>query len=144
MSSEQKLVFREYLVKTQHELRIKQDHLVVTIASAALTLSVAFIHKVVAIPDADWKVLLIMAWTALTISLSSVLLSIVTGIKSYDKEIFSIDQSIVNGKIEPLAGFRWGTISEILHIAGPVFLILGVIFNTGFVAVNMIGGETVQ
>jgi len=124
------LEYRGRLQEMGERMQKAYDSTVVALSGAAMGLSLTF-YKDVAGPHPCCKDLLLRAWIFWGFSILFILISYFTSINALSKAVDQVDAD----ETENLGG-TFDRLTKILSIAGGVFLMLGIIYFTVFVAAN--------
>ena len=126
--------YREGLVETQRKLNESYDKLIITLSGGSLALSITFLKDIVGSDKINCPLFLLIAWALFVLSLASILLEILFGIKAHKKAIRQIDDgSIYEEKVGGNSSF-WSSAG---HWVASISLILGLIFIAIFAFKNI-------
>lgn len=114
--------YRDYLVQTEQKVSESYDKTIITLSVGALGVSFAFLKYVIGTNPVQSKGVLVVAWTFLTVSLVSVVLSLLFGTMAFRKAIKQVDEKKIS---DVVAGGWFARVTAILHISGVLFLALG-------------------
>lgn len=132
--------YRQALIDTKIKLNESYDKLLITLSGGALALSITFLKDVIGTKDILYPSLLLTSWGLFIFSLASILGEILFGIQAHKKAIKQIDDNTI---YKEKVGGKYSFFSIILHWAAAVSLLLGLIFISVFVYLN-IGGKDVR
>jgi hypothetical protein len=126
--------YRDHLVMARQKAQEDYDKTVLSLSSAALGISFAFLDNIVKDTALVHAVLLFIAWGAWVISASSVLLSFGISSSALGKAIEQIDQGTIYS--DKVGGKRSHLIAVLNFLSGVLFIV-GLIFMAAFVFYNM-------
>ena len=135
------LTFRKDLITSENESSKNLDQAVITIASGAIGLSVAFIEKLSARPPIQ-PLWLELSWSSLTLSLGLVLISFYTSKRSYTRHTKIWDEIYeATRQKKSIADINkrnvWKIVTECLNFSAPFLLVLGISCLLWFSFVNL-------
>ena len=128
--------YRKDLNRTVQKLNESYDKLIITLASGSLVLSLAFLKDVIKQDQIVCPMLLMGAWLLFILSLTSVLLAVLFGIKANEKAVKQIDKGTI---YDEKPGGHFSFLTTWSHYMGTIFLLMGFILLTTFVYCNMEG-----
>ena len=88
--------YRDYLVQTEQKVSESYDKTIITLSGGALGVSFAFLKDVIGTNPVQSKGVLVVAWTSLTVSLVSVVLSLLFGTMAFRKAIKQVDEKKIS------------------------------------------------
>lgn len=132
--------YRKDLVATVRLLDASYDKLLVTLAGGALALSIAFLKDAMAIEDTQHASLLLLAWSAFILSLTSVLGRILFGIWANKEAIKKVDDGTIRDGSPGGVFSKW---TKFLHALSAIALVVGLSFIVAFAYFNL-GAENVR
>ena len=130
--------YRDWLVKAQYEGSKSYDRAVMTLSGGALGVSIAFLRDVVPTPNPSSLWALQCGWTALTMSLVAIFVSIWTSQRALLKAIEQCDAGEIT---EGPVGGDAGILTDWLNTLAGFAFIFGVAFLLFFVFTNLEGGS---
>ena len=126
--------YRAGLIQTVEKLNNNYDKLIITLSGGALALSLTFLKDIVKQSPIRSPIYLISSWGLFILSLTCVLGSLLFGIAAYKKAIDQVDACTIY-KENP--GGLFSKVTTVLHYAGTVFLLTGLVLITIFIYSNM-------
>ncbi|CAB1065866.1 hypothetical protein D1BOALGB6SA_10665 [Olavius sp. associated proteobacterium Delta 1] len=128
--------YRKQLIEIEQKVGESFLKTILALSGGALGLSFAFIKNVVGAGPIKSSCTIIVAWTLLTASLASVLISLYLGTLSYRRAIIQVD----NDKIrEEIPGGKIAKFMPILNFFSTLFFVSGVVFLFIFAFKNLGG-----
>lgn len=114
----------------------ESDKLVVSVSSAVLALSVAFVGQ---IKEPQNTLALKSAWVFFVVSIALVLISLVFEQRERESRILKIDKAIKKGKKSFRdVGGSWGKAVFVVNISGIVAFFLGLVALSWFLISNLV------
>ena len=127
---------RKFLINTKNKLSESYDKLIITLSGGSLTLSMGFIGNILPISKSSYIILLFIAWALFTLSITSVLIEIISGIYAYNNQIIETDK-MISGEIKEFSEKEFlSKISICANILSMIFLILGLFVLFIYVSIN--------
>jgi hypothetical protein len=117
------------------------DKSVLTLSSAGLGFSLAFIKDIVPVADAVHPWLLYVSWVGFAIAIVSTLISFHTSQKAIDRHLEYAEEYYLQGKRES-ANKRsgWARATHWLGLLSASVFVLAVVLTILFVGLNLVGG----
>ncbi|MBU1100243.1 MAG: hypothetical protein KKA84_07540 [Bacteroidetes bacterium] len=130
--------FREYLLKSQISNSENFDKSILSLSSAALGISLAFIKDVVNLQIAQHTILLKISWILFTISIIATMLSFMTSQKSITVQLDYAEKYYLEEKMEYLNKNNWWTtVTIFLNNSSAFVFVIAIIFTVLFVILNI-------
>ena len=144
MPENQNTIYRQHLVLADQKAIEDFDKTIITLASGALAVSLAFMKDIVGADPVHWRICLQIAWLLLTLSLGLVLISFWCSHKALRRALADFDADCSD---DPLFGKKvvvdkrnaWAVATQRLNVIGMTCLILGIGFMLTFASVNLGG-----
>lgn len=134
MENESLQEYRKSLIEIVPKLNENYNKLIVTLSGGALGLSIVFLKDIIAQDLVQQCNLIIVSWVLLIFSLTSVLGSLLFGIKAHKKAIAQVDRNLIYSETP---GGIYTKITDGLHYSGTLFLVIGLILLFLFAGQNM-------
>jgi hypothetical protein len=130
--------FRDYLLKGQMSNSENFDKSILSLSSAALGISLAFIKDIVKINDAQFAWSLKLSWILFTIAIISTVISFATSQRSITIQLVYTEKYYLEEKIEYLNKKNWWTsITKFLNTFSAIVFVLAIILTVVFVIINI-------
>ncbi len=130
--------FRDYLLKGQMSNSENFDKSILSLSSAALGISLAFIKDIVKIKDAQFVWSLKLSWILFTIAIISTVVSFATSQRSITIQLVYAEKYYLEEKNEYLNKKNWWTsITKFLNTFSAIIFVLAIILTVVFVIINI-------
>lgn len=130
--------FRDYLLKSQISNSENFDKSILSLSSAALGLSLAFIKDIVKLQNVQAVLLLKLSWILFTVAIISTVISFATSQKSITLQLDYAEKYYLEEKFEYLTKKNsWKNITILLNSISGVIFVLAIILTVIFVILNM-------
>ena len=148
-SSEYELRLRLYgetradLLKRQLSNSENADRAILSVSTAALGFSLAFLKDIVSLQDAVFPLLPYLSWVLFMLSIVVTLLSFFTSQKAIDEQLglahrYYIDRDEETEQLRP----KYAAVTDWLNKSGAAFLVIGLFATCMFVGINLWKGKT--
>ena len=136
---------RADLLKRQLSNSENADRAILTVSTAALGFSLAFLKNVVPIQTADYSWLLYLSWVFFPAAIIATLLSFFTSQKAIAGQLdlahkYYIEHDEGAAKLQP----EYASITELLNRAGAVLLVAGLLVTCIYVFINLGKGNAMS
>ena len=125
--------YRDWLVKADQKETLNFDKAIMTLSSGALGISITFLHDIVSNPKPYTNIWLLLSWSFLAGSLTTILLAYIFSTRSLRKAINQVDKGTIYTE-------RPGGINSIIAVCFRYFsvgvFVLGVAFLVYFAFLN--------
>jgi hypothetical protein len=149
--SEQELRLKLYaearadLLKRQLSNSENADRAILSVSTAALGFSLAFLKDIIPLQEASSPYLPYVSWALFVLSIVLTLLSFFTSQKAIDEQLvlahrYYIDRDDDAATLRPNSA----KLTDILNKSGAAFLVVGLLVTCAFVGVNLWKGRTVS
>jgi len=147
-SSEHELRLKLYgetradLLKRQLSNSENADRAILSVSTAALGFSLAFLKDIVSLQDAEFPLLPYLSWVLFMLSIVVTLLSFFTSQKAIDEQLglahrYYIDRDDGAELLRP----KYAAVTDWLNKSGAVFLVIGLFATCMFVGINLWKGK---
>lgn len=126
--------YREGLVETQRKLNEGYDKLIITLSGGSLALSITFLKDIIGSNEINFPYLLLIAWGLFVLSLTSILIEILFGMKAHKKAITQVDSGTIHNEKVGGKSSYWS--SGALWVAA-ISLVFGLLFISTFAFLNI-------
>jgi len=157
LSTSTKLPMTDQVQSSEHELRLRlygetradllkrqlsnsenADRAILSVSTAALGFSLAFLKDVVPLQTADYSWLLYLSWVFFPVAIIATLLSFFTSQKAIDEQLdlahkYYIEYVEEAAKLQP----KYASITELCNRAGAVLLVAGLLVTCVYVFINL-------
>lgn len=136
---------RADLLKRQLSNSENADRAILSVSTAALGFSLAFLKDIVPLQEAVLPNLPYLSWALFTLSIVLTLLSFFSSQKAIDEQLvlahrYYIDRDEDAVMLRPSAA----KLTDILNKSGAAFLVIGLLVTCAFVGINLWKGKTVS
>ena len=133
---------RTDLLKRQLSNSENADRAILSVSTAALGFSLAFLKDIIRLNEAEYGFLLYLSWAFFVFSVVLTLISFFTSQKAIDEHLDIANKYYIDGddgalEIRP----KCATITEALNKTGAILLVLGLLCTCVFVGVNLSRGK---
>ena len=150
-SSEHELRLKLYgetradLLKRQLSNSENTDRAILSVSTAALGFSLAFLKDIVSLQDAAFPLLPYLSWVFFMLAIAITLLSFFTSQKAIDEQLvlahkYYIDRDDASGLLRS----KYASLTDLLNEYGAVFLVIGLFATCMFVGINLWKGKTMS
>jgi hypothetical protein len=130
--------FREELVKKQNSNSENYDKSILTVSSAGLGLSLAFIKDVVPLTQVPCRTLLVQSWGLFAAAIVVTILSFQTSQLSIGTSLAHADEYYLKGKDEYLNKKNmWASVTNVLNWISGALFVAAVLWTAYFIATNL-------
>lgn len=134
---------RADLLKRQLSNSENADRAILSVSTAALGFSLAFLKDIIRLNEAEYGLLLYLSWAFFVISIIATLLSFFTSQKAINEQLEIAHKYYIDGdeqaiEIRP----KCAKITEALNKVGAVLLVLGLLCTCVFVGFNLSKGKS--
>ena len=136
---------RADLLKRQLSNSENADRAILSVSTASLGFSLAFIKDIVRFGTADYQALLYLSWLLFALAIITTLVSFYTSQKAIDEQLEIAENYYL--KLDESAIFKrpkYAGYTEKLNISGAFLLVAGILFTCIFVATNLTKGEVMS
>lgn len=136
---------RSDLLKRQLSNSENADRAILSVSTAALGFSLAFLKDIVSLQEALFPYLPYLSWAFFALSIVVTLLSFFSSQKAIDEQLelahrYYIDRDDAAAILRP----RYARVTDTLNKSGAALLVLGLLVTCVFVGVNLWKGKTVS
>lgn len=131
---------RADLLKRQLSNSENYDRAVLTLSTAFLGISFAFLKDFVPTDRAGCLFLLIVSWVALTVSVVSTIVSFCLSQRAIDVQLGKAEDYYLRDDQTALKKTRIAKAVDVVNIASGALFVVGVLLTTAFVIINLKGG----
>ena len=136
---------RADLLKRQLSNSENADRAILSVSTAALGFSLAFLKDIVSLPEASFPCMPYLSWASFTLAIVVTLVSFFTSQRAIDEQLllaqrYYVERDDTAASIRP----RQATVTDMLNKAGAVLLVLGLLITCMFVGINLWKGNTMS
>ena len=136
---------RADLLKRQLSNSENTDRAILSVSTAALGFSPAFLKDIVSLQDAAFPLLPYLSWVLFMLAIAVTLLSFFTSQKAIDEQLvlahkYYIDRDDASELLRP----KYASVTDLLNKSGAVFLVIGLFATCMFVGINLWKGKIVS
>lgn len=124
---------RDKLIQARQRAYQRADQMVVGGATGALLLSVTFLERIAKGPGVVRPGLLVAAWVALLVCLSTSLLGQYATARSFDCELAGLDARV---QCKPIPANVWAKLNQACALSGAALLVAGIALLARFAYLN--------
>lgn len=133
---------RQDLLNRQLSNTQNYDRAILSLSTAALGFSLAFIKDLVVLNDSSHVWLLFSSWGFFVIAIIMTLLSFVTSQKAIEKQLYFAEQYYLNEREEFIKKKNWMSyLTDWIFYSSSVVFITAVFLTVLFVKINILGGS---
>lgn len=134
---------RADLLKRQLSNSENADRAILSVSTAALGFSLAFLKDIIRLNDAEYSFLLYLSWALFVFSVIVTLLSFFTSQKAIDEQLEIAHKYYIESDSDAIqARPKCAKITEMLNKVGAILLVLGLLCTCIFVGFNLSKGKT--
>lgn len=135
---------RSDLLKRQLSNSENADRAILSVSTAALGFSLAFLKDIVSLQEAIFPYLPYLSWALFALSIVVTLLSFFTSQKAIDEQLelahkYYIDRDEAAAMLRP----KYAGVTDTLNKSGAILLVVGLLATCMFVGINLWKGKTV-
>jgi hypothetical protein len=134
-------LYREYyaeLLKRQLSNSENADRAILSVSTAALGFSLAFIKDIIALPEAYIVLMIYGSWGLFILAIIAILLSFLTAQRATNDQIELLPKCFIEQDDSALSEkTKLLRLTELLNMSGAILLVLGLVITTVFVGINL-------